>query len=637
MEFESMSLETYCNKTSLSKEQILTDQHLFFRFTCFHMNNFMRYVKLPIINLGSTFEAVFIEFRVLVHIEFLIRNAIHKLGSAWSFTIICGKLNFNFIKDVVKKINRNVKIIKLDYDNITVTEYNKLLVTEEFWNNIHGEKTLIYQEDSMIFHKNIGPFLQYDYIGAPFPKYSNDTPNGVGNGGLSLRSKSKMIQIIKTISPLDTKYNDSTLNYMNQNQLTFPPEDVYFSKNMQNRKLGLVANKIESSLFSSEHYFEKKSFGGHKFWMNCKKWVFFLINIVFNFKYYTPKSNLNAYLKINDLDNSLNLTAIKSNAFDVDLHFFRKVQRKYLKYKNVLPDYLMFYFKNHGLEGLIYHPKQITNIYQEDIGFYTFNDDIFVYFRKIVYPVRYFTKKFIYSLSHTEMCDVLIKTEFMNLIDSNGILLLVFIGCPIVGEDLIQRIVNYKLIEPEFNVAFCFNSKEVFNNPKIKNMIQTNFYHYAIFLSKNLGTDITSTLLMYNEIRKSYTPHHIIKLHTKTIKIAYIKLTTFLLDKPIKQIIELKSENSNCVGEPTFYVTLQDDVYNNKLKYIYRKNINALKQFIGGTIFYCDLNTMDMVLNFVKKNNFRAYYLNNMYDNNSINNTCSPIHFLERLFGVIKE
>jgi hypothetical protein len=39
----------------------------------------------------------------------------------------------------------------------------------------------------------------------------------------------------------------------------------------------------------------------------------------------------------------------------------------------------------------------------------------------------------------------------------------------------------------------------------------------------------------------------------------------------------------------------------------------------------------------MKNNNFREYILNNLYDNNCTFHDHSPIHFLERLFGIIKK
>jgi hypothetical protein len=64
--------------------------------------------------------------------------------------------------------------------------------------------------------------------------------------------------------------------------------------------------------------------------------------------------------------------------------------------------------------------------------------------------------------------------------------------------------------------------------------------------------------------------------------------------------------------------------------------ITSENSFVAGTIFYANSSVVDKVLQFVKNNNYRSYLLNNLYENNSINKDFSPNHFLERLFGVIK-
>ena len=65
----------------------------------------------------------------------------------------------------------------------------------------------------------------------------------VGNGGFSLRRKSKMLDIIHTIP------------YENQ------PEDVYFSSYTQNKP-----SPEEAKHFSVEHIFYEEPFGVHKIW-----------------------------------------------------------------------------------------------------------------------------------------------------------------------------------------------------------------------------------------------------------------------------------------------------------------------------------------------------------------------------------
>ena len=60
-----------------------------------------------------------------------------------------------------------------------------------------------------------------------------------------------------------------------------------------------------------------------------------------------------------------------------------------------------------------------------------------------------------------------------------------------------------------------------------------------------------------------------------------------------------------------------------------------LNTFVAGTIFYTTDVVFDSVLKFMKTNNYREYLLNNLYENNTINKDYSPIHFLERVFGII--
>ena len=317
-------VKLFCKESGLEDTNIINENdHIYFRYLGFKFNYFMKNINLPKIKKNSNYEAVFIEFRVLPHIEFLIRNAIMKLGEEWSHTIVCGNENVDFIVKICGAISRNINIVQIDKYNVLPSEYSKLLTSVSFWNLFKGEKILIYQEDSFIFNYNINDFIHFDYIGAPFQKNVNDTPNLVGNGGFSLRSKSKMIEVIQKKSPLDTEYNSSTKKYMKNSNLDFPPEDVYFSKNMQELNIGLVADWDTASLFSSESVFNEKSFGGHKFWLSNKKWKEFFKKL-FKYNIYIFQNNIDDYLKFNKISTTCNKTDIIQNAFDIDLYFFCK-------------------------------------------------------------------------------------------------------------------------------------------------------------------------------------------------------------------------------------------------------------------------------------------------------------------------
>jgi hypothetical protein len=261
------------NKFYLTKtEEVMSNPKIEFRYFCYRYLNYLKSIKIPEIPTKSKYEAVLIEFRCFPHIEFIIRNNILKLGSNWSYTIICGNLNYNFIIDMCKEISNNIKIIKLDYDNVLPSIYSNILSSINFWNLFEGEKILIHQEDSIIFKSNIENFINWDYIGAPWPKTQNDNLNNVGNGGFSLRNKQCMIDVINKISITDTKYNESTLQYMKNTQSKTAPEDVYFSKNMLDFNIGSVADWNTAFNFSSESLYNPESLGGHCYWTNYKLW-----------------------------------------------------------------------------------------------------------------------------------------------------------------------------------------------------------------------------------------------------------------------------------------------------------------------------------------------------------------------------
>jgi hypothetical protein len=68
---------------------------------------------------------------------------------------------------------------------------------------------------------------------------------------------------------------------------------------------------------------------------------------------------------------------------------------------------------------------------------------------------------------------------------------------------------------------------------------------------------------------------------------------------------------------------------------LHANHLNTTKTFIATTIFFSESIVIKKVLEFIKNNNYRGYFLNNMYDDNTVNFDNSPIHFIERLFGLI--
>jgi hypothetical protein len=221
--------------------------HNDFRQYC--IDNPVKLYRKPEYN--KVYESVFIEFRPLLHIQHIIYNCINKLNVNWSHTIVCGKFNHENIKKIVG--NKKIKVIVFEQNVNTVNDYNNMLLSIPFWKQFHGEKLLIYQEDSYIFNTNISDFLKYDYVGAPWVKDIFG-----GNGGFSLRTKSIMIECLtKHEPPKDTSFT----------RFDKQAEDLYFCKTMYTYNIGKLAPRKVGVLFSQEQLIPPVvPFGGHKFW-----------------------------------------------------------------------------------------------------------------------------------------------------------------------------------------------------------------------------------------------------------------------------------------------------------------------------------------------------------------------------------
>ena len=243
------------------KKYDLHNSKIYFRYICFKYIDEINKINLPNIEKNKQKEAVLIEYRLFPHLEVIIRNTIIKLGSDWSYTIVCGNLNYNFMVNMCENISPNIKIIKTNHNNLIQSEYSDLLKTIDFWNLFIGDKILIYQEDSYIFKYNVNDFINWDYIGAPWPANHNyyGFIVNVGNGGLSIRSKQCMIDVINKI--IDKNEYDKKI-----------PEDVYFSLNMLKHNIGKIADKNSAFDFSTEQLYNENSFGGHNFWLCDINW-----------------------------------------------------------------------------------------------------------------------------------------------------------------------------------------------------------------------------------------------------------------------------------------------------------------------------------------------------------------------------
>ncbi len=211
-------------------------------------------------NSNYKYTAVIIEPREHKALKYVLNNFLENLNEDWVFIIMHGNLNETYVDNIINndlsKYKYRISKHNLKVDNLTAFDYNNLLKSLKFYELIPTETFLIFQTDSIIcskFKDNINKFMNYDYVGAPWASDGN-----VGNGGLSLRKKSKMIEIINKCP----KFRIPDDPYNNENG-----EDVYFSYACE----GVSLNKPsleEAKLFSIEQVYSSNSFGIHKAY-NC--------------------------------------------------------------------------------------------------------------------------------------------------------------------------------------------------------------------------------------------------------------------------------------------------------------------------------------------------------------------------------
>jgi len=197
------------------------------------------------------YTAIIIEPREHLALSFVLQTFANVLSKDWNFIIFYG-INKSFIDEIMDGVlvqhKTRFTFISLNVDNLTINDYNQLLMSRDFYEHIPTETFLIFQTDTIIFEKHkhlLDLFLEYDYVGAPWDHKVRDQFYNVGNGGLSLRKKTKMLAILETEDPEE-------------------PEDVFFScpYNVSIHKPSFE----EAKLFSVEEVFSPISFGCHQPW-----------------------------------------------------------------------------------------------------------------------------------------------------------------------------------------------------------------------------------------------------------------------------------------------------------------------------------------------------------------------------------
>lgn len=195
------------------------------------------------------YTAIIVEPREHAALEFVLKNFQENLPKEWQFVVFHGNKNIEYTREICDRVFEpgRVKMVNLGVDNLDWGGYIELFRDDLLYSNIPTEIFLVFQTDAIIcsqFKEKLNEFLSYDYVGAP---WLNGT---VGNGGLSLRRKSKMLEILEKCK-ITKDANDKYIG-----------EDAYFSFACE----GVEMNKPtaeHAKNFSIETVHHDKSFGIH--------------------------------------------------------------------------------------------------------------------------------------------------------------------------------------------------------------------------------------------------------------------------------------------------------------------------------------------------------------------------------------
>lgn len=150
--------------------------------------------------------AVVVETREHKAMPFVLDNVMSILPDEWNLQIFHGSNNFDYINEVidVTEYSDKVTLTNLNIDNISQQDTSlKIMLSENFWNQVIAETVLYFECDSMLCPNSeykVEDFEHFDYIGGYWGNILGTLDSKyerVMNGGISIRKKSFMLDIIK--------------------------------------------------------------------------------------------------------------------------------------------------------------------------------------------------------------------------------------------------------------------------------------------------------------------------------------------------------------------------------------------------------------------------------------------------------
>lgn len=209
---------------------------------------------------GSLVECVIVEPRPHRWLVPVLRNVSAMLPHA-ALTVMGSRLNVDIVARAVGP-GTNVRFVDIGADNLTLREYSALLCSPELYEALCGRHLLFFQTDTGVRTNRILRFLEFDYVGAPWDHVvAKDPKIRVGNGGLSLRRRDKMLDIVRHRAP-----DHAAFEMM---PCCGEPEDTIFTRCLYNDGSAVLPDEGTARAFSVEALWHDDPMGFHQphlFW-----------------------------------------------------------------------------------------------------------------------------------------------------------------------------------------------------------------------------------------------------------------------------------------------------------------------------------------------------------------------------------
>ncbi|MCB4376686.1 DUF5672 family protein [Synechococcus sp. MU1648] len=163
---------------------------------------------------SSLFSLVLVETRKSQSraLKIAVKALLRKVNAP--LTLICGSKNAVDVYNIMQSLECGTyKILLIEEIIQCANDYNELLMSIDFWNNIYRtEKVIVFQADSAVCEKSdfiINDFQNFDYIGG---QWKICRPCGLdiygGSGGFSLRDRKFSMQALQLFGDVPWQFGE---------------------------------------------------------------------------------------------------------------------------------------------------------------------------------------------------------------------------------------------------------------------------------------------------------------------------------------------------------------------------------------------------------------------------------------------